>query len=137
MSGDRLDHRTVGVRGDTAILRRRFSSVSLLRRAARRDSNESLIVDALRSVGCSVQRLSEPGVPDLLVGKAGINYLIEVKRHGAETDLSVAQIEWHLAWRGKVSVVATVKEALFCVGAVHELSLTPQEKAVRPGRKAR
>ena len=52
-----------------------------MRRAARADSNQAEIVDALRKVGASVQPIHTVGggVPDLLVGFRGQNYLFEVK----------------------------------------------------------
>ena len=39
-----------------------------VRLAAKRDANEAAIVDALIAHGCTVTRLSQAGVPDLLVG---------------------------------------------------------------------
>jgi Holliday junction resolvase len=52
-----------------------------MRRAARTDSNQTEIVAILRSLGCSVQMLHAVGAgcPDLLVGVAGQNLLIEIK----------------------------------------------------------
>lgn len=85
-----------------------------MRRAAKRDTNEPEIVQALEGVGCSVERLSAPGVPDLLVAFRGAHFLIECKMPG-ET-LTPAQKRWHWAWNGKVSVVRTVDEALAAVG---------------------
>jgi len=47
--------------------------------ARRRDANERSIVDALRRCGASVIRLSEPGVPDLLVLFQRRVVLMEIK----------------------------------------------------------
>lgn len=50
-----------------------------MRRALRRDSNEPLVVEALRAVGALVFRLNERDLPDLLVGYRGQWLLIEIK----------------------------------------------------------
>lgn len=85
-----------------------------MRQAAKRDANEPEIVNALRECGCSVTRLSQKGVPDLLVGRHGVNYLFEVKEaKGKPTD---DQIEFFETWEGDVCIVRTVEEALKAVG---------------------
>lgn len=75
------------------------------------DGNQRDIVSALRRV--SVQPLTRvgDGVPDLLVGVAGRNLLVEVKR-GATAALTQKQERWHAAWRGQRAVVVTVDEVL-------------------------
>jgi len=94
-----------------------------MRRAARRDRNEAEIVRALEQVGASVQRLSERGVPDLLIGWRGQNLLLEIKEPlgprtpPARTGLTDPQTDWHLAWRGQVAIVRDVAEALEAIGA--------------------
>ena len=52
-----------------------------MRRAARVDDNHAKIVASLRLVGCTVLDLSAvgQGCPDIMVGLAGVNYLIEIK----------------------------------------------------------
>ena len=89
-----------------------------MRRAARVDGSHSLIVDTLRNVGCSVQSLAQvgDGAPDLLVGRAGRNYLLEVKTVARASQLNETQAQWHRLWRGKVCVVRTPEEALVAVG---------------------
>jgi hypothetical protein len=94
-----------------------------VRRAAARDANEPELIKALRQVGASVQPLSAPGVPDLLVGYRGVTYLLEVKMplgpKGGEDKrkLTPDQRAWWLAWRGRhPSVVHDVKEALRAIG---------------------
>ena len=86
-----------------------------LRYRARRDDNESAIVQALQAVGCSVMPLpGGEGRPDLLVGRAGVNYLLEVK--GAAGTLTPAQVQFHGTWQGRpVAVVRTRREALQAV----------------------
>lgn len=76
---------------------------------------------ALRSVGASVQVLSAVGMgcPDVLCGRQGVNYLLEVK-DGAKPlsaqKLTEAQEAWHQGWAGEVRTVRSVGEALRAVG---------------------
>ena len=76
------------------------------------DNNQAEIVEALRAVGCTVQHLHEvgKGCPDLLVGIAGRNYLIEVKSEKGR--LTGAEFEWHARWKGHVHIIRTVEMAL-------------------------
>ena len=82
------------------------------RRAAKVDANQSIIVDALRAAGVSVQSLAEvgDGCPDLLCGINCFNFLIEIKS-GNETFNSRQKV-WHSGWRGNAHVARTVDEAL-------------------------
>jgi Holliday junction resolvase len=82
--------------------------------ALKRDSIEPEIVAALERAGCSVWNLNGKGVPDLLVGRAGKNYLLEVK-DPLTGRLTQDQIYWHRTWRGKVHIVRSVDEALRAV----------------------
>lgn len=89
-----------------------------MRRAAKVDRNQGDIVEMLRAVGASVESLARvgAGVPDLLVGFRGQNWLLEVKvGKGALTE---DQQEWHPAWRGQVAVVRSADEALRVIGAM-------------------
>lgn len=57
-----------------------------MRRAAKRDANEAAIVKSLEHIGATVTRLSQDGVPDLLVRYGGRWFLLEVKGpHGKLT----------------------------------------------------
>lgn len=84
--------------------------------AARTDANQKEIVAVLRAAGCSVVSLHRvgDGVPDLLVGRAGRNYLLECKIPGR--GLNDKQQEWHRAWAGQRAVVTTPEGALTAVG---------------------
>jgi hypothetical protein len=84
--------------------------MTLRRWSARTDTNALEIKLALENVGCTVQRLSEPGVPDFLVARNGRVWLLEVK--GAKGKLTPAQVAWHKWWRAPVHVVRTVEGAL-------------------------
>jgi Holliday junction resolvase len=80
--------------------------------AKRTDRNQADIVNALRTIGATVESLHAVGggVPDLLVGYNGATYLIEVKT--ATGRLNQLQREWHAAWRGQVAVCRSVDEAI-------------------------
>lgn len=86
-------------------------------RAAKVDRNQSEIVSALRRVGASVEPLHAvgKGVPDLLVGFRGKNFLLEVKdeqKPPSARKLTPDQVRWHESWRGQKDVVKNVDEAL-------------------------
>lgn len=81
---------------------------------AKRDENELNIVRGLEAFGFSVQRLSGGGLPDLLVGRANRNWLLEVKIGAGR--MNKLQKDWHARWRGHVAVVHTLEEALAAVG---------------------
>jgi len=94
--------------------------MSIYRRAAKRDSVEPEIVEALVKAGCTVERLSKKGVPDLLVGfidpdtNVPTNILMEAKSKGGK--LTQDQIDWIAKWQGQVYVVYSIEEALQAVG---------------------
>ncbi len=109
--------------------------MSYAHRAARRDQSEPAIVDALRAAGASVTVIGQgDGVPDLLVGFEGRNYLIEVKNplgpqggkggggasrpcRGGDGVRTAAQVAWWAAWRGSPPVIVrTPAEALAAIG---------------------
>jgi len=91
-------------------------------RAAKVDANQTEIVRALRDLGASVQSLANvgKGVPDLLVGWRGQNYLLEIKdgaKQACKQRLTPDQVEWHGCWLGQVVVVNSVDAALRVLGA--------------------
>jgi hypothetical protein len=89
----------------------------------KRDANEAEIVLNLRKVGATVELLSprrgSKGVPDLLVGYRGVNYLLEVKT--PEGEVSDDQLEWIECWRGQVVEIRSVGGALKAIGAIRKL----------------
>jgi hypothetical protein len=89
-----------------------------MRRAAKRDDNEALIVTALQSAGWTVVRVSDAGAPDLLVARNGALTLVEVKGpKGTLTDTQKVAFE-RLSGAGvQVQVVRSPQEALAVVGA--------------------
>ena len=82
------------------------------RYAARRDANEGEIVKALEAIGCSVLRLD---AVDLIVGRAGVNYLLECKdgrKSAGNRPLTPAQKKLRSEWRGQYAVVLSADEAV-------------------------
>ena len=79
-----------------------------MRRAAKIDGNQTELVEAFRTLGCSVLSLATigKGVPDLLVAIKGITWLVEVKMpKGMETEY---QIEFAESWEGCRAIVRDV-----------------------------
>lgn len=89
--------------------------VSLHRYARRRDLNEPGIIAALQHSGCDVEQID---LCDLIVGRAGMNYLIEIKRpkRRSESRITDRQKRLRATWRGQYTIVSTVAEALKAVG---------------------
>lgn len=92
-----------------------------MRRAARTDNNQVAIVSILRAVGATVEITSDVGrgFPDLVVGYAGVNHLLEVKNpdvNASHRRLSADEARWHSEWRGRAVVVHNADEALAVLG---------------------
>lgn len=88
----------------------------------KRDANQSSIIEALEAAGATVQDLGTVGggCPDLLVGYAGANHLLEVKdpsKSKGDRELNEKQKAWHARWRGQRAKVETAAEALRAIGA--------------------
>lgn len=89
--------------------------MTVRRRAAKRDANESGIIRALRAVGATVAQVSEKGRPDLVVGYRGVTHLMEVKMPGKP--LTPDQEAFVSGWRGsRVHVVETTGAVLAVLG---------------------
>ena len=89
-------------------------------RLSKKDANQDGIVAALEAVGCSVVDASAIGCdfPDLVVGRLGRTYLIEVKNPEARGKLTDGQLKFFDWWRGQVDQAETVDDALRIVGAI-------------------
>ena len=88
-----------------------------MRKAAKVDANQEQVVSVLRGYGATVQSLATvgKGVPDLLVGYRGRNFLMEVKdgsKIPSLRKLTPDQEIWHSGWKGSVCVVNTPSEAV-------------------------
>lgn len=83
-----------------------------MRRAAKTDTNHQEIVEGLRATGCSVLDLSAvgKGCPDILVGRNGINVLMEIKTKNGK--LNEKQVGWHESWKGIVATVTDLNQAI-------------------------
>lgn len=88
-----------------------------MRRAARVDENQGLIVKALRACGATVRVITQgDGIPDLLVGYRGHTILMEVKdgnKPPSARQLTTAEQIFFDQWTGgKLFIVNSVEEAL-------------------------
>lgn len=88
-----------------------------MRRNARVDANQQKIVQALEAAGCVVQSLAQlgRGVPDILVGRHGRNYLLAIKdgdKVPSARKLTPDEIAWHRKWKGQIAVAETEQQAL-------------------------
>lgn len=88
-----------------------------MRRQAKADNNQPEIVKIFRDLGCSVQHLHTigKGCPDVLIGKDGQNFLIEIKngsKHLSQKKLTKDEAEWHQKWRGQVCIIESIDCAI-------------------------
>lgn len=82
-----------------------------MRRAARRDKNESGIVEMLKAIpGLSIAVVNHKAIPDLILGWQDQNYLIEIKDKAGK--LTPDQVEFHQAWNGQIAICRTLEEVL-------------------------
>lgn len=81
-------------------------------RRARIDKNQNEIVDKLRGAGFSVMCLHTVGngCPDLVIGRAGVTYLVEVKSKGGK--LTEKQRIFFREWRGNALVARTFEQVI-------------------------
>jgi hypothetical protein len=87
----------------------------------RTDRNHAEIVEALRRAGCEVVSLAAiaHGCPDLLVARAGVNTLLEIKdgsKRPSQRKLTPEQQVFHARWPGPCVVVESIEQALKAVG---------------------
>lgn len=85
-------------------------------RARRVDANHARIVKAFRQMGCSVHDTSRlgGGFPDLVIGKHGLNVLVEIKdgsKPPSARKLTDDEAQFHAAWKGRVATVLDVDDA--------------------------
>ena len=81
-----------------------------MRYKGRVDDNQTNIVQKFKGAGYSVAITSNlgNGFPDIVVGKCGINLLIEIKdgdKPPSRRKLTEDELRWHTAWRGTVLIV--------------------------------
>lgn len=88
-----------------------------MRKHGRVDGNHTAVVKALRQIGASVVSLADVGggCADLLVGRNGVNLLLEVKNGDvkpSERRLTEDELKFHAEWRGQVALVFAPLEAV-------------------------
>lgn len=88
-----------------------------MRARGRRDSNHGEIVATLRKLGFSVADTGNigNGFPDLVVGFAGLNALIEIKdgsKPPSDRRLTDDQRMFHADWKGLILVIETVGDCM-------------------------
>ena len=91
-----------------------------MRKIAKVDGNQAAIVAALRKAGATVVSLAPigNGVPDLLVGFAGENILMEVKTpKGKHTP---DQVHFYRCWRGQE--IVTTRDPMDAIKICEELA---------------
>ena len=85
-------------------------------RAARVDANQKRIVEGLRKMGCSVLVVSQlKKCFDVLVGWKGENFAFEIKdgnKPKSKRKLTNGEREFFDSWRGQVSVVESLEDAI-------------------------
>ncbi len=78
----------------------------------RKDANQKVIIDCLKKLGYSVLELDDVknGCPDILVGKNGNNYLIEIKTEKGK--LNELQQKFIERWNTRVYIIKNIDEAI-------------------------
>lgn len=78
---------------------------------AQRDRNERPIIQTLEARGFQVSQVNGKGLPDLLVSKHGVMWLVEVK--GLKGKHNARQVAWMAEWQGPpVLTLRTVEDAV-------------------------
>ncbi len=82
------------------------------------DANQADLVKYIRSLGASVQHLYAVGggVPDIIIGYNGKNYLAEVKT--LKGKLNPLQVMWFEAWGGQCQVIRTKEDINELLGVI-------------------
>lgn len=89
-----------------------------MKKYGRTDANQQEIVALLREIpGITVVSLADigGGVPDILLGYKGRNYIVELKdgnKPPSKRRLTEAQKKFHAEWRGQIDVAKTFDEIL-------------------------
>jgi hypothetical protein len=92
-----------------------------MRRIARTDDNQQLIVKQLRQLGCSVAITSMigKGFPDFVIGYQNKNYLIELKdsaKFKSQKQLTTDEVKFFDLWKGQVNKCETLAEICLIIG---------------------
>jgi len=87
------------------------------RNRARKDENQTEIVEGLRKLGISVAITHQlgKGFPDIVCGYHGKNYMIEIKdgnKSPSQQKLSDDEIVFHDEWRGQIDIANSLDAAV-------------------------
>ena len=90
--------------------------VEIYLRAKKVDKNQKELCDYAKSIGVSVCYLHAvgSGVPDIILGYDGINYLCEIKTQTGK--LNELQVKWFEDWSGQCTVIRTKEDIRNLVG---------------------
>lgn len=88
-----------------------------MRKRAKIDSNQPEIVEAARKLGATVALLHQlgGGVPDILIGYRGINYLCELKNGSLSPSrrvLTPDEDKFHTSWKGQICVIESIDDLI-------------------------
>lgn len=93
-----------------------------MRRRPKLDANHKAIGNIAQQMGANVVSLAGEGkgIPDLLIGWRGANYLWEVKRPGVhqkkrgarQAATNEAQLQWAIRWTGQYAIVTCEQDAI-------------------------
>ena len=84
-----------------------------MRRKARVDNNQKELVNFAKQHGCTIAHLHTlgRGIPDLLIGYQGRNYLVEIKSSENGT-LTNDEKTFFDSWRGDAAVITNKKDLI-------------------------
>jgi hypothetical protein len=90
-------------------------------RAKKIDTNQNLIVTQLRKCGVSVAITSMvgKGFPDLIIGRAGQNFLIELKdgnKSKSRKKLTLLEETFFQSWTGQINIAENFDEIKNIIG---------------------
>ena len=88
-----------------------------MRRAARIDANQRIIVKVLRLMGYSVAITSAvgKGFPDIVVGTGKKNFLFEIKdgnKYASQQKLTLAEQDFCDSWKGQYHAITCLDDAI-------------------------
>lgn len=96
-----------------------------MRQDARKDANQDQIIADLRrsDIGASVAVTHQlgNGVPDIVVGFRGENFLIEIKdgsKPPSARRLTPDEKDFHMGWQGQIDVANDLDDVLRIIGAI-------------------
>jgi hypothetical protein len=98
-----------------------------MRRAAKPDANQSVLIELLRAAGASVYVIGEP--VDLLVGYLGITCAVEVKNKAGKNLPTRQQVAFFEEFRGMSRIVRTDEDCITLLSDMRKLSQKAFNKA--------